>query len=360
MTENDSPAGSTSKQESENTSKEIDRQQSDDLPISDVQNGIKPETALNAYRIDQLEKQLNDLRGTTENLNFSQIKQMFAWIGIPVVVATSVFGVSLWQTIQAGTTSAAEQRASDTVNQLTNDINALQARITVLQARSQETFEDMRELRGRADESTRAIRNQADRAESRANEAALALAQLQRTAASANEIQQALGDVDRIAERIAENTSFQEIVSNGALTNLAGLVAAFDQSEGCPEGWTEFTEASGRMIIGVGQGSIDQIGDQDIPLTLRRWRDFGGEETHALRANEMPAHRHGIRGLGNIDGEGTNIRADSLSLVDGGYSRGVIATIDQGYTDVEGQPIADPHNNMPPYVALFFCEKDAG
>ncbi|MEM8775899.1 MAG: hypothetical protein AAGF53_12755 [Pseudomonadota bacterium] len=360
MTQSDDPGEPTSKQEFGSFSKEADTKKGDGSPDTDLDANFSHETALNAYRIDQLEKQLENLRGTTENLNFSQIKQMFAWIGIPVVIATSVFGVSLWQTIQSGTTSAAEQRASDTVRQLTNEINALQTRITVLQMRSQETFEDMRELRGRADESTRAIQNQADRAEGRANEAALALAQLQRTAASANEIQQALGDVERLAERIAENTGFQEIIANTALTNLAGLVAAFDQSEGCPEGWTEFTEAAGRMIIGVGQGSIDQIGDQDIPLTLRRWRDFGGGETHALKANEMPGHRHGIRGLGNIDGEGTNIRADSLSLVDGGYSRGVIETIGQGYTDVEGDPIADPHNNMPPYIALFFCEKDAG
>lgn len=55
-------------------------------------------------------------------------------------------------------------------------------------------------MMGRADESARAILNQADRAESRASEAALELAQLQRTEAPSNEIQQELGDVDRVAE----------------------------------------------------------------------------------------------------------------------------------------------------------------
>lgn len=63
--------------------------------------------------------------------------------------------------------------------------------------------------------------------------------------------------------------------------------------------------------------------------------------------------------MGNIDGKGTNIRVDSLSLLDSGKSRRVISTIDQGYTDFGSDLIADAHGNMLPFFALFFCEKNA-
>lgn len=78
-------------------------------------------------------------------------------------------------------------------------------------------------------------------------------------------------------------------VSTTSLANLAGIVAVFDQSEGCPKGWTDFIEAAGRMIIGVGQGSIDRDGDQDVPLTLRWWREYGREETSRCGPTKCPA-----------------------------------------------------------------------
>lgn len=302
------------------------------------------QSVLNAYRIEQLEEELARLKKTREKLSPDQIKQMLSWLGIPVVVATGVFGVALWQSIELSTISAAEARATQTVDSLTADIERLEDRITLLQERSEQTFTQMVAIRARADESARSAQRQADAAEARALEASRSLSDLQRTAATAADIQRALADVDQIASTVAQNAEFQTTVAQLALDNVAGMVAAFDQSEGCPDGWTEFVEAAGRTIIGVGQGEIDGIGDQDIPLTLRRWRDFGGTETHLLKIDEMPAHDHG--GIFGTDGSrprGTNDHRPETA---------------HSTVRISSEGGNQPHNNMPPYVALFYCEKD--
>lgn len=319
--------------------------------------------AVAEYRVEQIERDLKKIDIQANTLSFSQIKQMFTWIGLPVVVATSVFGVSLWQTIQTETTSAAEQRAIETVATLTDEINVLQDRIQTLQSRSQETFEELRELRGRAEESARSVQRQADSAEVRATEATRALAALRQTAASAQEIQQALSGVEQIADQLAQNEEFRALVSRSALGGLSGMVAAFDQSEGCPIGWSNFQLAAGRTIIGVGQGEIDQIGDQDIPLTERRWRDFGGEESVVLSEAQMPLHSHSMSTSRNA---GRNIH-DGLAGSQEGYGidqvfENPVGDSGSGFGELdrvlEVRGGSRPHNNMPPFVALFFCEKD--
>ncbi len=128
-----------------------------------------------------------------------------------------------------------------------------------------------------------------------------------------------------------------------------GAVIAFDLSGGCPVGWQEFYEVAGRTIIGVGQGSIDQIGDQDIPLTERRWRDFGGAETHILTSSEMPLHNH--------DNIGALVGRDMTWY--GPNESHPVPTNDAApgsefdWTDGGGRP----HSIMQPYVALYFCKK---
>ena len=112
-----------------------------------------------------------------------------------------------------------------------------------------------------------------------------------------------------------------------------GAVVAFDM-QGCPRGWAEYFEAAGRMIIGVGRGS---------GLTGRSLRSKGGNETHELTLREMPRHRHGIP-------------------VNAGSGRGLALEPNLGLpgtpSGVEMMGNGKPHNNMPPYIALYFCKKD--
>ena len=324
-------------------------------PILDTE--AASEIAVNKYRIERLEAHLKELEDNSETLNFPQIKQMFTWIGLPVLVATSVFGVSLWNSLQIGTISAAEERASQTVGTLTGEINVLQDRLELLQSRSQDTFEELRELRGRAEESARSVQRQADSAELRATEATRALSQLRDTAAAAEEIQKSLDDVEALANQLAANFEFSELVSQRVLTGLSGMVVAFDRIDGCPTGWIPFDAAAGRMIVGV-----DGV-DYTLPYTSGN-PDYqqGGSEVHTLSIEEMPRHRHYLAtqrdrtsdGLSGNNALATRARRDSNSQNYTLYSAGAVEPSD-GVTSYSGSN--QPHNNMPPFVALYYCKK---
>ena len=79
----------------------------------------------------------------------------------------------------------------------------------------------------------------------------------------------------------------------------SGAVVAFARPGGCPaEGWTPFAEASGKVILGVGEGVLNIKESQDsavqaeIELTERKYLAEAGAEEHALAMNEMPRHEH--------------------------------------------------------------------
>ncbi len=118
------------------------------------------------------------------------------------------------------------------------------------------------------------------------------------------------------------------------LTIPAGFVAAFDRPAGCPTGWVDLgSELRGRTIVGAVRGSNDTYG----------FRRTGGSETHTLTKDEMPNHQHSmgvfIRGEGGGSGYSytrpANGHGDPTSAAGGGQ----------------------PHNNMPPYIALYICKK---
>lgn len=128
----------------------------------------------------------------------------------------------------------------------------------------------------------------------------------------------------------------------------AGAVMAFDLPEGCPDSWTRFEAGSGRMIVGVGtrvgvEGSFRLLADSNGSVY-----QTGGAETHKLTEREMPSHSH-VFAINHRKGSGSGtttvgrIPADETSA---NASRRTTAT---------GGNIA--HNNMPPYIALYYCKK---
>ncbi len=142
-----------------------------------------------------------------------------------------------------------------------------------------------------------------------------------------------------------------------------GAVVAFLSSESrpCPsENWKVFDDAKGRFIIGAGQGN-------GSGLTGRAFKQIGGVEKVFLTEQEMPPHDHaagvvdaqGIT-IGSPDGIDDNIHMpyfeDGSKYVTEGKSVGIIyhsGGKDGKIGTVEG------HNNMPPYLALYYCVKDA-
>lgn len=146
----------------------------------------------------------------------------------------------------------------------------------------------------------------------------------------------------------------------------SGIVAAFDRSEedACPRGWERFAPAGGRMIVGAGiNTNVDENGE-----SLTRYPALqddaggaqGGAEWHALGEAEMPAHAHTLTNMRlayEEAGEGLDGVTAGHSYSDGGapgrlWVGGPPIKSTQG-TDTKGA--GSPHNNMPPYVALYYC-----
>ena len=128
--------------------------------------------------------------------------------------------------------------------------------------------------------------------------------------------------------------SLQGRLNGGAVLDR-GAVVAFNLTA-CPKGWHRFEIASGRTIIGTGNGP---------GLTPRGLLDSGGEERHTLSIAEMPGHNHdGIVGLGGYSFEHHQYNG---RMPGEAWQRGTGTTGGN-----------QPHNTMQPFVALLFCEKE--
>ncbi|MEL6234399.1 MAG: hypothetical protein AAFR46_08310 [Pseudomonadota bacterium] len=149
------------------------------------------------------------------------------------------------------------------------------------------------------------------------------------------------GDEDRDGPD-AQNTSNDDDLLARLLP--PGAVVAFDLPNGCPAGWANFDAGAGRFIIGVG-------GTYQLPYVAGVPRyQIGGEETVALTELNMPAHNHVtfIQDNTNETGKRTDQTYPSIA------GRNVDVR-NATFSSNTGQGL--PHNNMPPYIALYFCKK---
>ena len=149
-----------------------------------------------------------------------------------------------------------------------------------------------------------------------------------------------------------------ELPSGVQIDNVAlprGAVVAFDRAS-CPDGWVPFRDADGRMIL----GAMDN-GDPDFV-----WHEKGGEKNVTLSLSQMPRHRHHIFSNNNSRGPGGLSAGSAVQSVGTGGNLGQHEYAMRG-TSTPGEPDvgvaseaggSEPHNNMPPYIALYFCKKD--
>lgn len=127
------------------------------------------------------------------------------------------------------------------------------------------------------------------------------------------------------------------ISQNTALFSLLGTTYGGD-------GRTTFAlpNMQGRVMINAGQGPGLSLYDQG---------QTGGEATHTLTQNEMPAHSHGFQAstaTGTVTTPAGNLYAASAS----GKQYGQGPTTAMSANAVAGAGGGQPHNNMMPYGTL--------
>lgn len=164
--------------------------------------------------------------------------------------------------------------------------------------------------------------------------------------------------------------------------DMKGAVIAFDRSEdrgggmvggACPIGWTLFREAGGRVIIGAGaHENTDETGQQ-----ISDYRAFsddeddatGGAETVTLIEKHIPPHTHDVQD----EGHRHNVERDEIYGGAGGRLTQEIRgnRVDSPYASAENKARisedsfgglngkTQPHDNMPPYIAIYFCKKES-
>lgn len=133
----------------------------------------------------------------------------------------------------------------------------------------------------------------------------------------------------------------QSEVNNAIRSELPpqGSILIVDNPLACPEGWHDVASREPKIFAGRSIIAVGSDGERDT----RIYRDKGGEEQVTLTVAQMPSHNHSM---------GVTIRGDGTGA---GYP----------YTRPAGGPGdktyhaggSEPHNNMPPYIALYFCKK---
>ena len=116
-----------------------------------------------------------------------------------------------------------------------------------------------------------------------------------------------------------------------------GAVVAFE-AEKCPDGWKLYHASAGKFLLGA---------NKDHTL-----RDEGGTEEHTLTLNEMPNHSHDDDGrllLVQRSHDVTSKEVDSKGRDEINVRQGVPMSASGGN---------EPHENMPPYRVVNFCEKE--
>jgi len=134
-------------------------------------------------------------------------------------------------------------------------------------------------------------------------------------------------------------------------------VVAFDRAEGCPrEGWVEFKDADGRVIVGISNEFS--------------YRVPGGEKEVTLREDMLPSHVHKYDDVyyasDAMDERFFGDDKDKIIQVQVPGDVGLAAGSDQNNpgwaftreTNVEpsDRPLTKL-NNMQPYIPLYFCKR---
>jgi len=155
---------------------------------------------------------------------------------------------------------------------------------------------------------------------------------------------------------VAKLTTLENAKQSAPVVVPPGAVVAFDLKTGCPADWTDVglndsKRFAGRTLIAVGPRVDRNNGGTTI---IRDYDDQGGEQDHTLNINEMPSHSHGPFGSAAFR-HLVQLNGGSGSKIKSGPD-GDILFDNPDKTKASGNGQA--HNNMPPFIALYFCKKN--
>lgn len=131
--------------------------------------------------------------------------------------------------------------------------------------------------------------------------------------------------------RRAMNERFESI-----LIPRGGVMLWYGDANAIPTGWAICNGQNGTPDL-RGRFALGASDKYALGAT-------GGEETHTLTIAEMPRHYHKFP-LGRYQGNGSGIAQRETGVHTGDYD----------YTGDTGE--GQPHNNMPPYLALYYIMK---
>ena len=120
----------------------------------------------------------------------------------------------------------------------------------------------------------------------------------------------------------------------------AGAVMAFNLGS-CPSGWTDYSAAAGRNIVGYGSGT---------GLTPRTTiGQTGGEEKHTMTTTELATHSHALSPNPGAVYSRYRVQFNSGTSY---FADGA-----PGGTSIGNTGGSSPFNVMDPYVVLRYCQK---
>lgn len=139
--------------------------------------------------------------------------------------------------------------------------------------------------------------------------------------------------------------ALQQQVGEGTLPQ--GAVVAYNLSA-CPPGWTEFTAAAGRAILGSGTYPLNADDDGSNPATTYGLAQIGGRMNHVLTVAELPPHSHSLSANQIL---GTSY--PTLSAAAGAHFGPILTPV---VSSVVGSGAAV--DIRAPFIALRYCQKD--
>lgn len=138
-----------------------------------------------------------------------------------------------------------------------------------------------------------------------------------------------------------ERSHIGQIIISTTLNTQAKVIEQY--------GGTSWTQIQGRFLLGASSA---------YPVNAT-----GGEKEHTLSIDEMPEHNHGFNGgftfSWGVGGLSNQVNIPSAEAIAGQPTSNSLTTSQTDWNKTAAMGNGQPHNNMPPYKAVYIWERTA-